>query len=46
VFLPTPKIEEFDSANPPADWLKNAENFIAQSLYWFRVIKEGKEIVK
>lgn len=46
VFLPTPKIEEFDSANPPADWLKNAENFVTQSLYWFRVIKEGKEIIK
>lgn len=46
VFLPTPLVEEFDPKNPPEGWLKNAQLFVDQSVYWFRVIKEGKAIVQ
>lgn len=43
VSLPTPDVEAFDSENPPADWSKRADYFLEKTIYWFRVIRDGKE---
>lgn len=43
VFLPTPMIEEFDAQNPPEKWLDRADGVLEKAVYWFRVIRDGKE---
>lgn len=39
--LQTRNVKEFDAENPDAAWLRLANNFIEDSLRWFRVIKTG-----
>lgn len=43
VFLPTPFVTEFDAANPPKDWSERADATLERAIYWFRVMKAGKE---
>lgn len=45
VFLPTPFVNEFDATNPPSDWSERADATLERAVYWFRVIKAGKESV-
>jgi NAD(P)H-dependent FMN reductase len=35
-FLPTPMVEQFDEANPPAEWMGKAEKFVEMSLEAFK----------